>query len=161
MEAASRSTRSPLLPAYLAAIILGILGMHSFAHHQPPTGDGTPHHSAAVSSAADRSTGHLTHAVAVAAMTEQPTEPTAAPAKGGTTAATVPKQGRPTGDMVMLCAAMLLAAASGVLLALRLRRLAPSTRLRLAVLKRAIRATLGVGVGAGPPAVWEFSVIRC
>jgi hypothetical protein len=63
--------------------------------------------------------------------------------------------------MVMLCAAMLLAAAAGLLLVRRLVRVAsrPPASLRPAVRVPSLVAT--ARAWTGPPAVWEFSVVRC
>ena len=65
------------------------------------------------------------------------------------------------GDMMMLCAAMLLAAAAGVLLAVRLVRIAHGVPLGLRPLFRVPTLPATARAGTGPPAVWEFSVVRC
>ncbi len=65
------------------------------------------------------------------------------------------------GDMVMLCVAMLFAAAAVVLLTLRLVRFAHRAPLSLRPLFRVPTFPANARVGTGPPAVWEFSVVRC
>lgn len=126
------------------AVVLGILGMHALNHEasmvaQPGT--------------------------ASAGMTHGPAGAQAALETGAvldTGAALVSASGseQSMGDMVMLCVAMLIGAAAGLLLALGLRRLATARSVdvlwgRVAARVRPQR------VATGPPYVWEFSVIRC
>ncbi len=111
----------------IAAVVLGVLGMHGFTLHGAVPVGGTAHHPVLTSSDAS-TTQHGHHTV------------------GGTEE---------------LCLAMLLTAASGVLLALLLRRVAHAGRLQLAPLHRRFRNVAAAGAGAGPPYLWDFSVVRC
>ena len=176
MEAARPSgslvARTSLVAA-VVAVALGIIAMHAISLHgvchQPtlaavtsamtpkmghPTLDGpgsgsaTSHHHAAAS---------RNHEPAVRAVGDD-TRAGVAPPSG----AAAPTAGdRGLGHMVLLCVAML-AAAAGTLLALRsLIRRAPRV---WAVLRRASSRRIAgwlTPTGARPPPVWEFSVIRC
>lgn len=140
----------------VAAIVLGILGMHALTTH------GTSHHpgmsgmtampelpgTAPMNSTESMSvTGHQ-HATApyTAALT---------PA----TAATGDSHGGQTGSMIMLCAVMLAAAASAALL-LALRHTTTTWR-TIPPYVRAVLTRTTARRATGPPPVWEFSVIRC
>jgi hypothetical protein len=137
------------LSAVVAAIVLGILGMHGLAH-DPMSMSGASH-SAAVATVVD-STGHD--------MTTTVIDPVSASTPGGTVAE-VPAPAHSMGDMVMLCAAMLLAVAVGILLALRLRQRAPSVPISLRPRPPNHAFPVTARIGIGPPAVWRFSVVRC
>jgi hypothetical protein len=65
-----------------------------------------------------------------------------------------------TGDMVMLCAQMLLTAAGTLLLLLWLSR-ATSPYAVLPRLRGVVSRLFDAHVRSRPPYVWEFSVIRC
>jgi hypothetical protein len=75
--------------------------------------------------------------------------------------ATLGSSGPSTGEMLMLCAAMLLVAAASALLAVRLRRLASAGGFSIDRLLPGTAWLLPARVGTGPPYVWEFSVVRC
>src|ERR687897_13466 len=138
------------LGAVVGALVLGILGMHSLGQHSPTT--------------------HDTHRV-VASATVDPhaSHPDHAPVTVGAARTTVGDGGlgpssddhEPAVDMVMFCAAMLLAAAAGVLLTLRLVRPGHRAPLSLRLLFRALAIAATARAGTGPPAVWGFSVVRC
>ena len=143
MSAALRSRRLPLIPACLAAIILGILGMHALDHHasMPPHEDGHQPVTSVVT--AGLSAGFST---------------------GQVTSAAVPDDQSTTHQFsvcaAMLCAAMLVGAAGGALLALGLRR--PATGgLCLKRLREVSAGIVTSRLGNGPPYVWKFSVVRC
>ncbi|MBM7507501.1 hypothetical protein JOE61_001315 [Nocardioides salarius] len=130
----------------VAALVLGILGMHALGLHGVGVSHGAPASGVSVAPAADSTGTAVEHG-----------------AHHGTVAAADEGHGLPHGaaEMVVLCAAML-AAAAGMLLALAgLRHRAPPVwaELRSALALRVTsRARPG---GTGPPAVWEFSVVRC
>lgn len=136
------------LAAVVVSIVLGILGMHALSTHGVVDG-----HPSAV--------GAVAHPAAVHAHD-------AAPAGGGHTAGIPPDASAPSiglgphglGDMVMLCVAMLAAAAVALLVRLALRGVARRGVLLLARDHRVHPATPGP-LGTGPPYVWRFSVIRC
>jgi len=161
----------PVLVAAVVVIALGILAMHGISLHgichQPtlaavtsematemghPALDGSgfaaSYHHAAASSHHEppvRATGGDTHAGAAAHSGD------AAPTAGE----------RGMGHLVLLCVAML-AAAAGTLLALRfpIRRAPRVWAVLRRVPSRRITGWL-TPTGTGPPPVWEFSVIRC
>ena len=138
-----------LLMAAVASIVLGIVGMHALSTH-------------GVVGGADHS-----------AMTSPMTgahgdihgEPVMSPDTGDRAgmSSTAPDEGdgHSLGSMVMLCFAMLAAAAGALLLLLLgLRRKPRVWAYRLptpATVTRWVTARLG----SGPPYVWNFSVIRC
>ena len=141
------------LVAVIGAIVLGILGMHGLSQHasMPGRSNLQPIAATGVSDA------HAAHASMSHAATAMPATATGDSGAKGTAG----DQGGSVGDKAMLCAAMLLAAAAGVLLVLRLRRLSRGTLLAITQLPRAVTALVSSRLGTGPPAVWEFSVIRC
>jgi hypothetical protein len=154
----------PLLVAAVVAIALGILAMHAIALH------GICHQPTlrAATSAMTPEMGHPAHdgpGFAASSHHEPPAHATGGDTHAGAVApsgAAAPTAGEPgISHMVLLCVAML-AAAAGTLLALRaLIRRAPRV---WAVLRRApSRRITGwlPSTGTGPPPVWEFSVIRC
>lgn len=148
------------LVAVVGAIVLGIFGMHGFTQHGPMPGHGN-HQAVAATPTSDASAGHAAMELGVPGVTAMadgnldsaPTTDGAAVAAG--------ESGGTIGDMAMLCAAIVLAAAAGVLLALRLRRLAHGTVLGLKSRVLTFRGLVSERLDTGPPAVWEFSVVRC
>ncbi len=126
----------------VAAVVLGILGMHALSLHGTAATGASP-------------AGGL-HAVS-----------DHTPAEATTATADAPDGEHDSGhggaghDAVMLCVAML-AAAAGMLLALAgLRHRAPPVWAELpAALALRVTARARPG-GTGPPPVWEFSVVRC
>lgn len=137
------------LVAVVGAIVLGILGMHAFAHDpmQMPGAD----HGVAVATTVDPASHDMTTTAIDATAASAP----------GETVADVRVPAHSMGDMVMLCAAMLLAVAAGILLALRLRQHIAS--IPISIRPRPCSRTFPVTarVGIGPPAEWKFSVVRC
>jgi hypothetical protein len=129
-----RSLTAAGLAAVVAALVLGILGMHALSQHG--------------------AAAHGTQPVATAVADYHASHP----APDHTPVATDQGSGP---DMAMLCVAMLLTAAVGVLLALHLMRVVHRAPLSLlpAVRVATFRAT--ARGGTGPPAVSEFSVVRC
>jgi hypothetical protein len=154
----------PVLVAAVVAIALGILAMHAIALrgicHQPTLGAATSTMTPGMGHPALDGPGF-----AASSHHEPPVHATGGDTHAGAAApsgAAAPTAGdRGMGHMVLLCVAML-AAAAGTLLALRaLIRRAPRV---WAVLRRApSRRITGwlPSTGTGPPPVWEFSVIRC
>ena len=142
-----------LVPAYLAAIILGIVGMHVLMQHCP-----TPAHAMSATSSTAAMSPHVgahTGEHVVAAI--------AGPASAGAHASVsfVEATGQPggsLGDMLMLCAAMLLGA--GALLTLLLTRRAPRP-IGLPRLRPTTWRPLLTLAGTGPPPTLAFTVIRC
>jgi len=137
------------LVAGVGAIILGIFGMHAFAH-DPMQMTGASH-SAAVATSVEATS----HDMATMVL-----DPVSASSPGGTVAE-VPAPAHSMGDMVMLCAAMLLAVAAGILLALRLRQHTPSTPISLRPRPGNHTFPVTARAGIGPPVEWKFSVVRC
>jgi hypothetical protein len=143
-ESSTAAARVGLVAA-VVAIVLGILGMHALALHG----------STSMGPVAGMSgmSGMSGQGAATVAATSDP-----APAS---TADAPHHPGHDMGDMVMLCASMLVAAGFA-LMALLLRRVPTSswtiTRPRLAP---TVRRPGRDRAGTGPPAVWAFSVIRC
>lgn len=158
MTAGQRSTpviRLVRLGAVLA-IVLGIFGMHALSHH------GTTHleptsriASALAGSMADAGAGHAHH--------QSEAIPHSTPVTG-TRAADVGDAGGPghsLGDLVMLCVAMLAAAATLLGLLTFIRRI-PRLWAVLATATTHFRPTSWMNpTGTGPPPAWQFSVIRC
>jgi hypothetical protein len=157
VQAVKQQARFLLLPACLAAVVLGILGMHAFTHHQPMPM--TAAASATTQPAAGaQATGHDLQTVTgvVPELSER-----AATAPAGHPVPLVSALPDPMSDMVMLCAAMLLGAAAGALLALRLARLARTRGLPHTAVGGNLTNPFLPRVGTGPPDVWRFSVVRC
>lgn len=138
------------LVAVVGAIVLGILGMHGLSQHgaMPSHAD---HQLVAAATQTSAHGGHATH-TGHAAVAGDPT---------GAMTVAAGDAGGSVGHIAMLCAAMLLSAATGVLLVLRLRRLAPATVLGLKARVQTVRTFASDRLATGPPAVWEFSVVRC
>lgn len=148
----SGRVRAVALASAVAAIVIGILGMHAIDLHGAHVGGGdqrTDHHAAPAAAApAAAAVHHRSRSTTADATADAPDAPTDA--------------GGDPGGMVMLCMAML---AGASVLALVLRRLHRDGRAGLpAPLVR--WSTVRVGavaayLGTGPPPVCRFSVIRC
>jgi hypothetical protein len=141
-----------LVCGYLAAAVLGILGMHGLAKQCPATlHDAT--------SMASSMVPHLGGASLMAGsdMAENGREVTVAPVAD---VAPVVSGVEPSLDEVlMLCGVMLLGTGASLALILRLRKSVPFVLLpRRGTPPRVWRTYPG---GTGPPYVWEFAVIRC
>jgi hypothetical protein len=147
MSQAKPPTRLLLL-ALLAAITIGIVGMHGFTRHGAMPVHDAAHHQAA---SAEIATGPAVGQTAVAFMS----------AEVDSSVAALGNSGPSTGEMLMLCAAMLLVAAASALLAVRLRRLASAGGFSVDRLLSGTVRLLPARTGTGPPYVWEFSVVRC
>jgi hypothetical protein len=142
------------LVVVVGALVLGILGMHGLGGHGAATHGNLPPVAAVT---VDPHAGHA--APDRSTVTTGTIGTPLLPADGGLSSS--PDDHGSSRDVVMLCAAMVLAGAVGVLLALRLQpfgRLAP-LHLRAPVRGSTLPAT--ARQGTGPPAVWEFSVVRC
>ena len=147
--------------ALLAAVILGILGMHALARHDAMPPGGTVDRPSAGAAVTLMPMGHAHRAGGTVASDDAPvagTRPTSAAV--GTSVRAVDPPGSPMSTMIMLCAAMLLTA-GGALLVLRLRRLVGTGGLPPAPPRRPLVTRLAARVGTGPPYVWEYSVVRC
>lgn len=161
---AARLTGRPALAALVAALVVGILGMHALATHGALSAAAAPASTMAAMStpaghdaAMAAGTSHAGHDHAAA--TSHPATPTT-----GTTvdpdAAPGHGSGHGMAGMVMLCVVMLAAAALTLLLVLLaglFRPLLPAAFMPAAVRER----TLQWVRGTGPPHEWQFSVIRC
>ncbi len=140
------AARAVLAPA-VAAIVLGILGMHAFAPHEGMAMSGHGPAGEPVMSMG----GPLP-------MAGSTPVPVASPGTPGTAhASTLSLDGAGCAGMAMVCAFMVLGAAFVLLLSrspsrwsVPRRRPPPWSRV-----VGALRRT------TGPPAVWEYSVIRC
>lgn len=139
----------------VAVLLAGILGMHALAGH------GTPAAAAAVvAPAPDRHAAHAGTLAPGASHTDDEHGAASAPPVSSSSHGDPGRSGHGLGGMVALCAAMLAAAALG-LLALLVGRLVRRVRLvrpaRLVARIQPVRWARGTG----PPPVWQFSVIRC
>jgi hypothetical protein len=147
----SRPTPAPhraALAALVAALVVGILGMHALTLHGPPSSEPYAAAPAAPAApAADHGAGHgNVHEPATSAPVGS------APDHGA---------GQHSDHLVMLCAAMLAVAALLLLAGLLVRTVRP-VRLLGAFAPLALAATARSWVRAtGPPPAWQFSVIRC
>lgn len=140
--------------ALVAALVVGILGMHALASHgttaapiasSSMTGISSAHEAAMASG--DSHGGHADAAHAQPSM-----------AASGTGAES--GSGHDVAKMLMLCVVMLAAAALTLLVLLAVRFV--RTVLPAAFQPAAVRAhSLQWVRGTGPPYVWQFSVIRC
>ena len=160
---AGRSWLAPLV----AALVVGILGMHALASHGTPAAAAAPASSMATMSTTGMPAGHdaaMTagtshaghdHAVATSRPATQATSTSVDPA-----ASSGHGPGHGMAGMVMLCVVMLAAAALTLLVVLAaglFRPLLPAAFMPAAVRDRALRWVRGTG----PPYEWQFSVIRC
>lgn len=156
-------TRPALLAPVVVAVVLGILGMHGIGVHGVNLHGPTTHAAHPASPTAPVMAGQDTTADVGAAVTSNhghaagEATSIASDQPDGQTGGTNDR-----GEMAMFCVAMLAGAAAALLAVLvrcgRLPQLwavlPPAGRvqpLELAVLR----------VGAGPPPVWRFSVMRC
>lgn len=139
-----------LLLALLAAITIGIVGMHGFTRHGAVPVHDAAHHQADPGTA-EVAMGHTVADIGVALVSSDV----------GSSVATLGSSDPSTGEMLMLCAAMLLVAAASALLVLRLRRHASTGGFIVDRLPPGAARLLPARVGTGPPYVWEFSVVRC
>jgi hypothetical protein len=151
IQARVKRMRLPLLPACLAAIVLGILGMHGLSRHGAMPSHADPRPVAAVTAETGTHGGQAAMNDAATVTSNQI----------GTVTLAAGDTGGSAGHIAVLCAAMVLAAAAGVLLVLRLRRLAHGTVRNLRARLLAVRTFVVHRLDNGPPAVWEFSVVRC
>lgn len=146
-----RSLTTAGLVAVVAALVLGILGMHGLGQH------GATGHGSQLAAAASADP-HASHP----APDDGPLATDAASTAARGPAAGAMSDGHGSGaDMAMLCVAMLLTAAVGVLLALRLMRLVRRAPPALLPATHVLTLPATARAGTGPPAVWEFSVVRC
>lgn len=145
--------RPGLLTLLIAALVAGIFGMHglvagvgcSATESSVPAGD-----RATASSPGMAAMGHASAATGPMTVKDAPSL-TASPVHAGCL---------DMGGMLMLCIAVLTAAAGALLALLALRRL-KCAWLRAPRLDGTIVRRLLDYIGAGPPPAWEFSVIRC
>lgn len=143
----SRPTPVPhraALAALVAALVVGILGMHAITLHDPSS---QAYAAAPAAAHGDHAAGHGdTHESAT-----------------GVPAGSAPEEGsgHHADHLLMLCAAMLAVAALLLLLGLLVRAVRPVRRVG-AFESLAPTATVRSWVRAtGPPPAWQFSVIRC
>lgn len=134
------------LVGVVAALVLGILGMHSLAQHGAAPAPG--HHQTSTPTGVDPHAAHPP-------PDHEPIATGAAPSSPGHA------DHGSMSDTVMLCAAMLLAAAAGLLPALGLVRIAHVAPLSLRPLFRLPVLHATARAGTGPPSLWELSVNRC
>jgi hypothetical protein len=149
-------TVSRALPALLttavAAIVLGIIGMHALSthgvmgitDHSTMTG---PTVSPMVGAHGDMSTGPVT-SPPIGEHTGMPAGPDG-------------EDGHNLGSMVMLCFAMLAATAGALLLLLLGLRYKPRVWDYPLPAPTTLTRWVTARLGTGPPYVWNFSVIRC
>lgn len=133
-----------LVPAYVAAIILGILGMHALVQHCP-----TPAHAMTASAGVAEMAHHADEAL----VTAMP-----AATSGVSFVEATGQLGSTLNGMLMLCAAMLLGAGALLMLLFGKRCDGPFALPRpRPVAWRPLLAR----VGTGPPPTLAFTVIRC
>ena len=144
-----------LLIAVVASIVLGIIGMHALSTHGV-MGMGTTDHSTMASPVTSAMTG---------ARGDMSADPLIDAAAGAHTdmSSTAPDDGdgHSLGSMVMLCFAMLAATAGALLLLLLGLRGRPRVWAHRPTVLATVTQWVTVRLGAGPPYVWNFSVIRC
>ena len=142
-----------LLPVLLAgvvvALVLGIVGMHTLNTH-----------------GLMGSTDHATMTMAPEPGGDVSGEMTATHGGvAGAPAATVDGSEGGTGEglrhMLMLCVAMLTVAAGALLLSLLALRRHPHTWAQLPTAPTTVTRWVTARLGAGPPPLWELSVVRC
>lgn len=161
--------RRTALAALVAALVLGILGMHALASHgTPATTDASPGMTSMTGvmaggmadRAIDSSWARAGKADTAGMQTAQASAQLGSHAAGHGSAQ---GSGHGSGDamsMLMLCAVMLAAAALTLLVLLVVRVLRPV--LPAAFHPAAVHAQARQWVrGTGPPYEWQFSVIRC
>lgn len=151
--AAGRGSGRTALAALVAALVVGILGMHALASH------GTSGATTSVSMTA--TTGH-NPAMAAGVSHEGHAHAAATPltAQASVETGADSGSGHDMAGMVMLCGVMLAAAAMTLLVLLAagvFRPLLPAAFQPAVVVERALRWVRGTG----PPHEWQFSVIRC
>jgi hypothetical protein len=160
VSADARLTTRAALAGLVAALVLGILGMHALANH------GTPAASMASAMASADPIAETSSHKAVMAPGASRNGHEQAASTTHSSPATAAASGTPAGsghDMtgtVMLCVVMLAAAALtlvGLLAGGVLRPLLPDAFKPAAVRERTVQWVRGTG----PPPVWQFSVIRC
>ena len=147
----ARLRASALLVPAVLAVVLGILGMHGLSTHgaTAATGAGTPLVDTAPAAAAEHATSHtIDHA--------------AGHSSGHAAGHADQHEHGGAGSTVMLCVAMLVAAAA-TLVTLLVRRSWPAlTRAAQAPFARRSHPRPALPrVGTGPPSSWRFSVVRC
>lgn len=137
--------------ALVAALVVGILGMHALASH------GT----AAAPTASSSMTGMSSaHEAALASGDSHDGHADAQPSMAASGTGAESGSGHDMANMVMLCVVMLAAAALTLLVLLAVRFV--RTVLPAGFQPAAVRAHALQWVrGTGPPYVWQFSVIRC
>lgn len=136
---AVRRRARPVLLLTVAALVLGILGMHALTTH------GASHAPGADTTGATHGAHHATAEPASSVPAVTPGDAGGDGHAGGT---------------ALLCAVMLAAAGGAVLLLSALRRSGASWRVPPPVLRTLVRRTTS-RLSTGPPPAWEFSVIRC
>lgn len=159
MNTIRRTTSTPsgavpaLLGAFVASIVLGIIGMHALSTHGVM---GTTDHSTMTSPvAAPVAAAHGDMSGASDASTTEAVHAgvsSTAPKKG---------EGHSLGSMVMLCFAMLAATAGALLLLLLGLQRAPRVWAHRPTTPTSVTKWVTARLGTGPPYVWQFSVIRC
>lgn len=134
-----------LVPPYVAAIVLGILGVHALAQHCPAPSEGVALIGTSISHGTPLQHAH--HAASAVGLVVE-----AAPSALASIAVDL-------GDLLMICAAMLVGA--GVTLALWLRRRGSPAGLPMSPLRLAVPPPTQAAAASGPPLALAFTVIRC
>jgi hypothetical protein len=149
------------LAAIIGVIVFGILAMHALGTHGLGMhGTSMSTHLTAGHAPAMTPAAHVgSHSAAMADAVGSPLRAVAATTDSAAeTGAAGGGPGMP--DMVMLCFAML-AAAAGILLLVSLLRRLPQQLFGVPTRRGSRFLTGWSGWGNGPPYVWDFSVIRC
>lgn len=161
VRTAARLTSSTTLAVLVAALVLGIIGMHALASHGTPAAPAVASSSMAGMNAAG-------HEAAMASGASQDPHDHAGTAAGSTRSAwSAAEASTPSGSaghdmtsMMMLCVVMLVAAALTLLVLLAAGILQPLLPAAFQPAAVRVRAMAWVR-GNGPPHEWQFSVIRC
>lgn len=141
-----------LLTAFVASIVLGIIGMHALSTHGVTRTTDHPTMTSAVSSPM---TG------AHEGMSTSPVTSANAGEHAGLPAVPDGGDGHSLGSMVMLCFAMLAATAGALLLLLLGVCRKPRAWAHRLHVPTTVTRWATAPLGTGPPYVWNFSVIRC
>ncbi|RYC14579.1 hypothetical protein [Nocardioides zhouii] len=144
-----------LLTAFVASIVLGIIGMHALSSHGV-MGMSTTDHSTMTSAVTSPMAGaHSDMSTGLVAT------PAAGPDAGMSSTAPDGDNGHSLGSMVMLCFAMLAATAGALLLLFLGLRRRPRVWAHRPTVPTAGTPWATARLGTGPPYAWNFSVIRC
>jgi hypothetical protein len=148
--------RPVLLALVIAALVIGIFGMHGMVAGAGRSMGKMGEHATTAPAAQPMSSPDLSTSTA-------PHTPAATGVSASTKATSLHAGSADMGDMLMLCVAVLTAGAGALLAALRLLALRRQSLTGLLSPRRTgvLLRLVASDATTGPPPVWEFSVIRC